>query len=366
MFDRQNQLTANEGAGLATLFGMGHPQVAPGDPLEIGLGVIGRGHAGKTALFRALYRGTVQHNLPSQLQFDVDDPLATAKLVQEARATFEMLHERGLPQTLEPEEIVFHLFEAETKRVVLRFREVVGQILTHTTADSPPEQKAKYSEYLTHLAACDVKWIVVSCPRQRSTPDDLRRYEDDLLLTKSYLREALRWRTNSRPCSVAIVMTKIDTLFENEDEARAQLPDERLIEALRPLVNMVLASEKVSQAAIFPVTAFGFGNAIVRQLSSETTQAVTGPRSSAGPLEDEESEWILKPGVTPEPFNVASLIVWSLLAGMLYQEVDVDEDGEAAMARICRMLHSDLETLNGWHVPIRGTVSASAGSGNSR
>lgn len=179
-----------------------------------------------------------------------------------------------------------------------------------------------------------------------------------LLLTKSYLREALRLRTNSRPCSVAVAMTKLDTLFGSEQEAQAQLPAERLVEVLRPLVDMLAASDKVAHAAIFPVSAFGFGNAVVfKPAAGQPGRNGELPGSHAA-LESGELEWILKPGATPEPYNLMPLVVWSLLCGMLYREVEVEDDHDAAMARIGRLLAADLKALDGWQVALKGGLGS--------
>ena len=49
-------------------------------PAAVHHGMIGRGHVGKTALFRVLKRLALQYELPSKLQFDVSDPKGVAQI----------------------------------------------------------------------------------------------------------------------------------------------------------------------------------------------------------------------------------------------------------------------------------------------
>src|SRR5207302_9035644 len=106
---------------------------------------------------------------------------------------------------------------------------------------------------------------LVPCPPPNPSPRDRRRYANDLRLACAYVREALRLRTLEQPAAVALVLTKIDTLFKDADEARAALTDAALRDALGPLGHLVEQSDRVSDAVVLPVTSFGFGNAVLRE-----------------------------------------------------------------------------------------------------
>ena len=71
-----------------------------------------------------------------------------------------------------------------------------------------------------------VLWAVVPCPPPDPSPRDRRRYANDLRITLAYLREALRLRTPEQPVAVALVLSKIDTLFPDAEEAQG-VPDRR-------------------------------------------------------------------------------------------------------------------------------------------
>src|SRR3954471_2987175 len=113
------------------------------DVREVRTGCIGRGHAGKTALFRALSEGPVGDFFPSGLHVDVGDPREVAQMIREAEETQRVLQMSGLPPTLEASQIRYYLYEGDEQRVVFKMREVIGQVLTHTLPSSSQEQQAR-------------------------------------------------------------------------------------------------------------------------------------------------------------------------------------------------------------------------------
>src|SRR5205809_6535095 len=106
---------------------------------EVRTGCIGRGHAGKTALFRALAEGPVGDFFPSGLHVDVGDPREVARMIREAEETQRILQASGLPPTLEAAQIRYYLYDGDRQCVVYKMREVIGQVLTHTLPDSSAE-----------------------------------------------------------------------------------------------------------------------------------------------------------------------------------------------------------------------------------
>ena len=57
----------------------------------------------------------------------------------------------------------------------------------------------------------------------------------------------------------------------------------------------------------------------------------------------------------PQPYNLDTLFLWSLLLGLLNQAQDVTADPE--FDTLCRMLRDDLESGQAWLVPLKGGVS---------
>lgn len=311
--------------------------------LKVPHGSIGRGHVGKSVLVRAARRRTLQRQLPSGLSFDVDDPRKTVDVLKEGRATRDLLERRGLPATQEAEELTIELFADERKLAVLQTREAVGQVYSHTSSSASAEQMERFRQHVEHLAQASVLWVVLSVPAAGSGRRAIGRYEDDLLMMRSYLRESLRRRRPEQTCAVAIVITKLDTLFETEEEARRRWGDEEVRRTVGPLVSALEESDKVAWAVINPVSAFGFGNAELLDL----------PDGDGQPAGDEsEPEWVLRRDAAVEPYNLVPLIAWSFLGGMLNQEVSAEEG--ATLAKVCRLLQADLAALDGWQIPIKG------------
>jgi hypothetical protein len=316
------------------------------------VGSIGRGHAGKTALFHALGECLVGDFLPSGLHLDAADPREVAKMIREAEQAQKLLRRSGLPPTLTPSAIRYCLYDGDAPLVACRLREVVGQVLTHALPDSGPQLQALYADYLHSLVNAHVLWAVVPCPPANPGPADRRRYANDLRITMAYLREALTRRTVGTPAAVALVLTKTDALFESADDARRALTDDVLRRALGPLVDLIEASAHVSDAAAFPVTAFGYGKAVLRDDGGE--RAGTPAGSADEPFGDEPI-WLLREGESAEPDNLGSLFLWSLLLGLLNQPTG--RGPRAEVDAIGRLWRDDLEAGHPWLVPLKGGVA---------
>lgn len=316
---------------------------------EVRVGCIGRGNAGKTALFHALAEGVVGDALPSGLHVDAADPREVARLIRDAEATQRLLQQSGLPPTLKVSETLYRVYDGDAGHVAYRMREVIGQILTHTLPDSATELQARYDEYLHTLVDAHVLWAVVPCPPPTPGPRDRRRYANDLRITAAYLREALRLRPDGEPpAAVAIVLSKIDTLFTDAAAARAALPEATLRDALAPLVNLVANSSRVSDAAVIPVTAFGFGNAVLADGPGGRTPASGDEPFGAEPV------WLLPDGASPRPYNLDALFLWTVLLG-LYVQSGRDAEAAPEVRGVYRRLSSDLRAADPWLLPVKGT-----------
>lgn len=318
---------------------------------EVRIGAIGRGHAGKTALFQALGDGLIGDFLSSGLHLDAADPREVARMIKEGEAAQKLLHRSGLPPTLEVSQTRYCVYQGDERRVVCRMREVIGQVLTHTLPDSHAGLQAQYTNYLKSLVNAHVLWVVVPCPPAEPTARDRRRYSNDLRITLAYLREALRLRSLGPNAAVALVLSKTDALFPTAPAARAALTDDVLTKAVGPLVQLLEQSGHVSDAAIIPVSAFGFGKAVIRD--DGANRAGTDPESCEEPFGDEPI-WLLRDGESQEPYNLDTLFLWSLLLGMLNQGL-ADRDPE--LDPVCRMLRDDLESGDPWLVPVKGGVT---------
>jgi hypothetical protein len=319
---------------------------------EVRVGCIGRGQAGKTALFHALGESLVGDFLASGLHVDAADPREVAQMIREAEETQRLLQMSGLPPTLHVSQTRYCLYDGDEQRVVYRMREVIGQILTHTLPDSGEPLQARYGEYLKTLINTHVLWAVVPCPPQDAGPRDRRRYANDLRITLAYLREALRRRSLKQSAAVALVLSKIDALFGSPEEARAALTDDVLRDSLGPLVQLIDQSAHVSDAVIIPVSSFGFGTAVLREPGGEREGA---PPESADEPFGSEPVWLLREGAAASPFNLHTLFLWTLLLGLLRQSGPAGED-DPEVGEVCRLLGGDLEAGDAWLVPLKGEV----------
>jgi hypothetical protein len=329
------------------------PPVAPKSSLTtVRLEMIGREHSGKTALKTCYYTGPLAGPQPSGLELAAADPRVMTRWMIDALETYRDLNGRGLASTIDPEQIPYHLYFADEPRAVLQLREVVGQILTHTTPDSDEKQQQQYAEYVGHLTQADVLQVVIGCPGSDG-PADLARFQADLMTTASYLREALKVRATSALVAVQFLLAKLDIPFADGDEARTALPDERLVAMLARLVRIVEGSSKVGMAAIFPVSAFGFGTAVPAGEPAPVAPAPGRPALPSGGyslVSQGEPEYLLKPNATPAPFNLTAAVWWAIMAGLMLKP----DDGDGRrLAETARLMTADLEAMGGWFVPLK-------------
>jgi hypothetical protein len=327
------------------------------DVAEVHVGCIGRGHAGKTALLRTLSEGPVGDFFPSGLHVDGGDPREVAQMIREAEEAQRLLHQFGLPPTLKASQIRYYLYDGAVQRVAYPIREVIGQVLTHTLPDSAAEQQTRYTEYLRSLVNTHVLWAVIPCLAPNPGPRDRRRYANDLRITLAYLREALRLRSLEQPVAVALVLSKIDMLFKDAEEARASLTDEVLRASFGPLVHLVEQSHQVSDAVIIPATAFGFGNAVLREEGSGREGA--HPESEDDPF-GAEPIWLLREGASAQPYNLDTLFIWTLLFGLLSQTGHGALADDMELGQICRTLAEDLNARDPWLLLLKGGIAGEA------
>jgi hypothetical protein len=323
------------------------------DVAEVRVGCIGRGHAGKTALLRTLGEGPIGDFFPSGLHVDAGDPREVSRIIREAEETERLLHQFGLPPTLKASQIRYYLYDGAVRRVAYRMHEVIGQVLTHTLPDSAADLQVKYTQYLRSLLNTHVLWTVVPCQPANPTHQDRRRYTNDLRITLAYLREALRLRSLEEPVAVALVLSKIDTLFTDAEEARVSLSEEVLRASFGPLVHLIEQSPRVSDGVVIPVTAFGFGSAVRRPAGAA--------REGLPPEDDDpfasEPIWLLREGVSAQPFNLDTLLTWTLLFGLLNQTGPGVLEADTDLGQICRTLAEDLDAINPWFIRLKGGLA---------
>lgn len=319
-------------------------QASPSSPNQptIRQYMIGDTGAGKTALVRVLYDHVLADPFPSGLKLEVEDPREAAELLHLMDATNESLRRGNMPSTLTHKPIAYQLFHGNRASAAYHSFDCVGQVLTGTTPTASPQIQKLYQQYLQYLPRAHVLWVLVPLPPETSNPRDLRAFRRTLRITDVYLRAALQLAAGQgrdQGIAVGLLLTKIDTRYDDVDSARLELDPQSLTELLRPLVQLTLDSDCVSEAAVFPISSLGLGNTA----PVETSSGEQG--ENAAPV-DTEAKWTLK-GPEPTPFNLDTLITWTLLQGLRVQA--------SVPPTQLRNLEGDLASTTGWYVPIKGS-----------
>jgi hypothetical protein len=317
-------------------------------PASVQLAAHGRPHAGKSMLRHAVTEHTPLRTLPSsELQFGAaEDPRDYNARARIRRQNLTIYRNNGFPATEELEPWSIELCKQGETLVRLTSLDMIGQILSGALPDSDPEIQRLYMQHVDVLQRAHVLWTVLALPARDGSSHDVERWQDDLRRALVYLHTAQRGRPEMNTVSVAIVLTKLDTLFESAEEARDHLTDDEILEAVQPLVTGLRGSRSILSAACFPVSALGFGRAVPLATTAESSS-----RGGIAGLDEGEQEWILGEDMYPEPFNVLGLVVWSIMAGLANTEVDSHRADE--FRTLYQQLRSDLEQLDAWMVPVK-------------
>lgn len=342
------------------------------DLMELRMALLGREHSGKTAMLSACDLVWMGESLPSGLQMNLLGPdgqemsplVLTSRMETTQRRLWAMSEEGdGLKTTLTSEPVNYVLCEGAEPRFQLLTNEEIGQVISHSTADSSLDELRPYHDFVKRLSRADLITVVFSPPSGDPHSMSAFQWAKDQKLYAAYLNESLRQGDPTKPVSVAMVVNKVDTIFDDEASARAGLTDEVLKAALEGIVQTVKHSPRVKHAAIFPTSVYGFGNAVARETmpaenGEEDEDADTQPWALSA-RRGLEKEFGIREGHTIEPFNMHALAVWTLLAAALPKEVEVAEQdsNEVALARTCRMLSEDLASMGGWFVTVKGSLS---------
>jgi len=317
----------------------------PAAQIVVTVETLGREHAGKSAARLMVAKVVQKGPQESGLELTSPDPRALVKLVNVATATYQGLQKAGMIATLEAEQMLCHLCEADRLRAVLRQRDSIGHLLSFGEGSNDKRFEEQLVRHHENLTAADVIHVFVSCPPD-DRPETLEQFENELGLLTNNLRVALNHRRTVRKLAVAVILSKPDGVYGSAEEAKAALPDDRLRDLFRRLVLLLEGSERVGLAAVFVVSAFGYGKA---RLQEQTGQA-TGAQAGHSLFSRLDRKHILKENAQPDPHNLTALVWWSLMAGLALKPAGAQGP---EIARTAKMLLSDLKAMGGWYMPLQ-------------
>lgn len=320
-------------------------------PLKMSVQLIGSSGAGKTTLDTALRACSVGHALESGLLFgeSAEDPAAAIKRLNRTQDRVRDLQNKGMATTLVSHAETLVLHEGEQPRIEITINECVGQALTNPDgSEAFSEQFKKHSQ---RLAGCDVIWIYIPVPQDPGNPGESSEY--DVQIANTLLRSALkRHVVNHHRVVVAILLTQVDAVFGNADEARQSLDESVLSHLLRPLINTIRTSAVIGSGAVIPVSAFGFQNAVVHRIAATPATGVAGDPRRARPGFMSATS-LLEKNQRLRPWNLRALLPWTVLQSMLLRQVNPHNGQAAIMKSIALKLREDLDKLEPWVSVIR-------------
>jgi len=310
------------------LWGIEKPSPVP----EVGLGIAGTSNSGKTYLLQALQKRILEMTLSSGLEVGAVSGRDTTVLYKDVEHAEQAMPKGPLPSTIEAAAFRYALFDGAQRVLDFIYHEAIGQLLTHI--NGAHEHERNREQFVNTLVQANVVWVLL--PMQCApTGEPLGLHARDMHLTKGYLREALSRRPANRPVSIALLLTKADLLGDTPQSAlqRMQVVANQVAETFSPLLAN---SRNVAVAAVFPISALGFGN--VQRLDT-----------------DAEPQWGLREGAEMEPFNVDKLLLWALVCGVTQQQQPQDAQ---RYRDVVRRLTTDLGRLPGVVWSLKDAYSA--------
>lgn len=207
--------------------------------------------------------------------------------------------------------------------------ECMGQAI-----ERPANHPAEYQAFVARIPRADVLWIVLPL----SKIDDRKEFKAVCETCHSYLQHALTVRRDAgiaKPPVVAIVGTKMDRLGVSRSKVAERL--ESLGLSSFGEIPGTLTEIGLDEAAIFPTTFFGCGNAV----------EVPGKPEEYKLSDTSES---------PEPENIDSLMYWSLAAALKPLRTQKARSGSPSLSEVYDKLVCDLKKSEPISLGIRGNL----------
>ena len=315
--------------------------------LPVHLEIIGCEAGGKTLLQLSMVNNVGRYM--GDLFLTAKDPLAFNTMRIEMLERLNGFTNQPMDPTVIEKGFQFTVIHRDEPRILMKGTDPIGQVFSNASETSNPEWLERYQNCVGRLANASVLHVVIPAVPTNSSLADRLRFDRNVTLASSYLQQALAMRDPDSPCAVAIVGTKIDILADSAERARESITEETLRDCFDPLVRMVQDSKRVRHAAIIPVSSTGFGT--MRLMEGVTRPSVPGEKPGA--LTGAEPPYILKAGTMPLPFNVRTLLAWTLWAGALPQKVDPQGDDIPELNAVIGQLENQLKADDAWLIPIR-------------
>jgi len=323
-------------------------------PLPVQVEFIGRSAAGKTTLDTALSQHVFPEQLPSGLQIAAPsgNPAAAIERMRRNQRRENDLQSSGMGTTVDDSGTTWMLTDGEQQRVKLTINECIGQVMMNP--DASPDFRRIFQTYIDRLQQASAIWICIPWPTGHA--EACRQFQADIQTAQICLRTALEAKAlRGGTLSICVLLTQIDRCAVSAEAAQSKLPDKELKQLLKPLVDTIRVSRVVNAAIILPVSAMGFSS--VRDIDSTAVESASrtgspSPSDTAAAAA-RTSVTLLKAGAQLTPFNLQSLVPWSILHAILPQDVDSSSGQATAMKHIVELLSADLESLSGWHCQLR-------------
>lgn len=259
---------------------------AKDEPLQVRIGVIGKGASGKTVMHLAIQKLVLSTRLEDGFELDTPDEEGLKELIRSVNKAEQKVSTSLLPRSTTAGDFCYCVYRAEHTYLKFIYHDAIGQLLS-VVNDGQPNKDENYA-FKSRLFEADVIWAYLPIA---DSGERARFIEYDAAVVKSYLRSVLKERHPDSRLSVAVVLTKADRTANMQGSMEgAATRLENLMEHARDVFSSIILSDKIASAAVFPVSAFGWNNA--QELEGVNDSAIVNEKL--------------------EPWNVDALLFWSL------------------------------------------------------
>lgn len=312
---------------------------------------VGPGGVGKTVMLNGLLKALGMYAPMSGIQVGPRSPEDGIGFLKTVREKEHQFAQDGSARTVELVDLTLLARQGSRTWARAELSDIIGQSMVDIGKDARPEQLKRYEELRGHMDRADVLLLVVPCPSGSGPGSAADQFPYLVQIVNTHLVDWLARRAPGKTAAAAIVLSQTDAGFGSREEARAALTDDVLHRSLGPLVSTLLHDRNVTEAAIFPVSGFGYGASKRLPIAAH----VDGPTRPLGGLFETRSGSLLDGPMDPD--NLVELFLWAMLSVLMYAPIG---NGTAAattdLLEFLRPLADDFLALSPWFVPVKGRL----------
>lgn len=272
-------------------------------------------------MLNAVRRTILTQSLGERLYYGALSATDMKVIIDELKKAETILTAGSMPMTMAASEHSHAINEGAKTVLSFTYYDAIGQLLK--LVELSKDEQRRHTEFQKRMSIADVLWAVIPL---KKGPKGCYIDRDELQVILAYIKDAIDARPDNCKVSVGILLSKSDLVGTNESSGARTALDTLAHEAVRKFKPLINNEPRVWASCVFPVSSFGFNNAVDREIQSTTTKEAI-------------QQLVLDENSGMEPWNINKLLLWSLVCG-LSQPRPRKEDEENEAKRLASILSS--------------------------